>query len=91
MKFQSIRSAGIDDANQSKSKRKNSIICLFLAMIFFLSGCGIYDGGFQRGGELTSSLIDRIQENPKDEEDTLLPIQNETEQCLKPYRRSARK
>jgi len=42
-------------------------------MAAFLSGCGIYSGGFQRGGDLTSNFLERIQENPKDQEDQLLP------------------
>lgn len=37
-----------------------------------LTGCGIYNGGFERGGELTSNFLERIQENPKDQEDELL-------------------
>ena len=46
---------------------------LSVLMAAFLSGCGIYSGGFQRGGDLTSNFLERIQENPKDQEDQLLP------------------
>jgi len=46
-----------------------------ISLLLFLSGCGIYNGGFQRGGEATSSFLERLQENPKDAEDTLLPPQ----------------
>ena len=61
---------------------------LSVLMTTFLSGCGIYSGGFQRGGDLTSNFLERIQENPKDQEDQLLPKQKtnnnkEAQQCSK--------
>ena len=52
---------------------KLSRYLLSLFMTIALSGCGIYSGGFQRGGDLTSNFLERIQENPKDQEDQLLP------------------
>lgn len=62
-----------------QSKRWPSLLamCCFLSTVFLFSSCGIYNGGFQRGGELTSDFLERIQENSKDEEDTLLPPQQE--------------
>ena len=59
--------------------RKTPLLFLCLSMIFLFSSCGIYSGGFQRGGDLTSNFLERIHENPQDEEDILLPSKEETE------------
>lgn len=63
---------------RSKHNMKFFCLLLFIAIYIsgFLSGCGIYNGGFQRGGELTSSFLDRIQETPKDQEDYLIDKEN---------------
>lgn len=57
------------------------LLPLLLLATLTLTGCGIYNGGFQRGGELTSSFLERIQETEKDQEDYL--IEKETKQCSK--------
>lgn len=44
-----------------------------MVALFLLTGCGIYNGGFERGGDLTSNFLERIQENSKEQEDELLP------------------
>lgn len=41
-------------------------------LLFSLSGCSIYHSQFQKGGEMTSDFLERIQENPNGE-DVLLP------------------
>jgi len=57
-----------EDTSYLKSRR-----CLFiLLMAITLSGCSIYNKNFERGGDLTSNFLERIQENPKDQEDQLL-------------------
>lgn len=43
-----------------------------LLLTLTLSGCGIYNGGWERGGELTSSFLERIQETDKAKEDYLI-------------------
>ena len=55
------------------SKLRFFPLSTLMVSLFLLTGCGIYNGGFQRGGDLTSNFLERIQENPKDEEDILLP------------------
>ncbi len=54
-----------------------SIRLCHISALFFLTSCGIYNGGFERGGELTSSFLERIQEKPKDQEDILLSSHQE--------------
>ena len=54
----------------------------FMLLATLLTSCGIYNGGFQRGGELTSSFIERIQETDKDQEDYLIE-KKETKKCSK--------
>jgi hypothetical protein len=51
---------------------KNKLILPLLLLTFTLTGCGIYNGGWERGGELTSSFLERIQETDKDREDYLI-------------------
>ena len=53
----------------------------FMLLIALLTSCGIYDGKFQRGGELTSNFLERIQETEKDKEDYL--IDKESKPCSK--------
>lgn len=48
---------------------KNKFVLPLLLLTFTLTGCGIYNGGWERGGELTSSFLERIQETDKDRED----------------------
>jgi len=55
------------------SKLRFFPLSTLMVSLFLLTGCGIYSGGFQRGGDLTSNFLERIQENPQDEEDILLP------------------
>jgi hypothetical protein len=64
-----VLSRASEDTSYPKLRR----ILLSLLMAIALSGCGIYNGGFERGGDLTSNFLERIQENPKDQEDQLLP------------------
>lgn len=66
-----VLSRASEDMLSQKAKRF-SMITLLLGL-FLLTGCGIYNGGFERGGDLTSNFLDRIQENPNDQEDVLLP------------------
>ncbi len=58
------------------------LLPLLLLVTLTVTGCGIYNGGFQRGGELTSSFIERIQETDKDQEDYLIE-KKETQSCSK--------
>jgi hypothetical protein len=58
------------------------LLPLILLSTATLTGCGIYNGGFQRGGELTSSFLERIQETEKDQEDYLIE-KKETKSCSK--------
>ena len=60
-------------ASEGTSYLKLRRFLLSVLMAISLSGCGIYNGGFERGGDLTSNFLERIQENPKDQEDQLLP------------------
>ena len=60
------------------------LLLLFVSVSFFLSSCGLYNGGFQKGGELTSTFLERIEEMPKDEEDKLRPKNEEKNKCSKP-------
>lgn len=55
------------------SKLRFFPLSTLMVSLYLLTGCGIYNGGFQRGGDLTSNFLERIQENSKDEEDILLP------------------
>lgn len=55
------------------SKLRFFSVSTLMVSLLLLTGCGIYSGGFQRGGDLTSNFLERIQENPQEEEDILLP------------------
>ena len=54
----------------------------FMLLSTLLTSCGIYNGGFQRGGELTSNFLERIQETEKDQEDYLIE-KKEIKSCSK--------
>ena len=72
--FREILSAKVlSRASEGTSYLKLRRCLLSVLMAVSLSGCGIYNGGFERGGDLTSNFLERIQENPKDQEDQLLP------------------
>ena len=68
-------------ASEDMPLRKLTRYFLSLLMIMFLNGCNIYNGGFQRGGELTSSFLERIEETPNDQEDFL--VKKEMKKCSK--------
>jgi hypothetical protein len=55
------------------SKRRLTMALLLILSMSMLTSCGIYNGGFERGGDLTSNFLERIQENSKDQEDELMP------------------
>jgi hypothetical protein len=68
-----LSAAELSRASEDTSYLKLRRFLLSVLMVISLSGCGIYNGDFQRGGDLTSNFLERIQENPKDQEDQLLP------------------
>jgi hypothetical protein len=68
-----LSAAELSRASEDTSYLKLRRFLLSVLMAISLTGCGIYNGGFQRGGDLTSNFLERIQENPKDQEDQLLP------------------
>ncbi|NGX50728.1 MAG: hypothetical protein K1060chlam2_00578 [Chlamydiae bacterium] len=51
-------------------------LIFLVSLSALLSSCGVYNNNFEKGGELTSSFLDRIKENPKGE-DLLLPSNEE--------------
>ncbi|MCY3974440.1 MAG: hypothetical protein OXF02_02725 [Simkaniaceae bacterium] len=43
-----------------------------------LTGCNVYETRFAKGGELTSHLLERIEERPGEEDDRLPPFDETT-------------
>ena len=78
LSFKDERSLNAEELSRASEdmpypKPRFYLLSALMASFFLLTGCGIYNGGFQRGGDLTSNFLERIQENPLEEEDTLLP------------------
>lgn len=67
-------------------KTRLLLLSLLIAPFFLVTGCGIYNGGFERGGDLTSNFLKRIQENSKEQEDFLLP-KEELKACSTPFQK----